>query len=58
MLSQQEINQTIYFLNKASILGSESTAHALLLQKLQSFLKETQSGTPEDAKKAEDKEKK
>ena len=33
-LTQQEIQNLVYFLNKAQILGNESMAHALLMQKL------------------------
>jgi len=40
MLTPQEIQQTIYFLNKCSLVGQESTAHALLLQKYNRMLEE------------------
>jgi len=44
MLTTQEIQQTIYFLNKCSLTGQESTAHAILLQKFNRMLEEETKG--------------
>jgi hypothetical protein len=37
MFTEQELQQLIYFLNKATLIGTESLAHAQLLIKIQNL---------------------
>ncbi len=53
-LTQQEINQTIYFLKKATLIGEESIILAQLLIKLSKML-ESQQQTIRAAEKVVDK---
>lgn len=38
MFSQEELNNLVVFMNQAQLQGNQSTAHALLLQKLHKTL--------------------
>ena len=38
MFTEQELQQLAYFLNKATLAGNESLAHANLLVKIQNFI--------------------
>lgn len=44
MFTEQELNQLAYFLNKATLTGNESLAHANLLVKIQNFITREQEG--------------
>ena len=43
MFTEQELQQLVYFLNKCTLTGNESLAHAQLLIKAQQFIQKEQS---------------
>ena len=42
MFTEQELQQLAYFLNKSTLTGAESLAHAQLLIKVQKLIEEAQ----------------
>jgi len=54
MLTKQEMSQLHYFMKNVNLVGKESTAHAILLQRLQEEINredteaKTVSSVPED----------
>ncbi len=44
MFTEQELQQLAYFLNKATLIGTESLAHANLLVKIQNLITREKEG--------------